>query len=183
MATTDRRFPHVPAGGGTTYSLIGELITIRLSSAQTEDTFTVTELLSQPGGGPPLHTHLAAEIFIIQEGAFEFTGVDAGEIYTIRATPGDTVFIPGSVPHTYKCVGETPGRALGVLAPGGEMERFFAAVGTPVTDRSTPPTPTGPPSAAEIAAHMAIAERHGIAFLPPHEAMAGSSGVAGARHD
>lgn len=178
MATTDGRFPHVPASGGTTYSLIGELVTIRLSSAQTGDTFAVTELVSQPGGGPPLHTHAAAEVFLIQEGAFEFTGVAAGERYTILATPGEMVYIPGGAPHTYKCVGTTPGRALGMLAPGGEMERFFAAVGTPVTDRSAPPTPAGPPSPEEIAAHIAIAERRGIVFLPPQEATAG-----GAHHD
>jgi hypothetical protein len=45
MATTDRRFPHVQAGGGTAYSLIGELITIKVSSAETGDTFSMTGLL------------------------------------------------------------------------------------------------------------------------------------------
>jgi hypothetical protein len=142
----------------------------------------VTELVSQPGGGPPLHTHAAAEIFLIVEGAFAFTGLDHGERYAIRATPGDTVYIPGGAPHTYTCVSATPGRALGVLAPGGEMERFFAAVGTPVTDRSAPPAPAGPPSPEEIAAHMAIAERHGIVFLPPQETAAGGASATGVRH-
>ncbi len=167
-ATTERRFPHVAAGGGPAVRIIGELITFKVTSAETGDAFTVTELVSQPGGGPPLHTHRAAEVFIIQEGAFEFTGLDGDEIYTIRATPGDTVYIPGGAPHTYTCVGTTPGRAFGVLAPGSEMERFFREVGTPVTDPAAPVAPVGPPSAEEVAAHMAIAERHGIVFLPPH---------------
>ena len=100
MATTDRRFPHVPAGGGTAYSIIGELITFKVTSAETGDSLSVAELISPPGGGPPLHTHPAAEVFIIQEGAFEFSGLERGELYTVRATPGDIVYIPGGAPHT-----------------------------------------------------------------------------------
>lgn len=183
MDTTNGRFPHVPAGGGNAYHVIGELITIRLSSAQTGGVFAVTALLARPGGGPPLHTHPAAEVFLIQDGAFEFTGLDTGQPYIVRATPGETVFIPGGAPHTYQCVSPTPGRALGVLAPGGEMERFFAAVGTPVTDRSAPPPPAGPPSAAEIAAHVALAEQHGIVFLPPQAATGNDAGIAEAQHE
>jgi quercetin dioxygenase-like cupin family protein len=182
MATVDRRFPHVPAGGGTTYHIIGERITFKVTSAETGDTFSVMELASQPGGGPPLHTHPAAEVFIIQDGAFEFSGLERGEPYTIRAAPGDIVYIPGGAPHTYKSIGPTPGKAIGVLAPGGEMERFFAEAGTPVTDSSAPAAPAGPPSQAEVARHMAIAGRHGIAFMLPHEATAGSTGVIGVRH-
>ena len=173
MATTDQTFSYVPAGGGTAYSIIGEVITFKVTSAQTGDTFSVTELISQPGGGPPLHTHPAAEVFIIQEGAFEFSGLERGEPYTIRATPGDIVYIPGGAPHTYKTVSMTPGKALVVLVPGGEMERFFAEAGTPVTDRSAPAAPAGPPSEAQIARMVTIAGRHGIAFIVPQAAGAG----------
>ena len=182
MATTDQRFSYVAAGGGTAYSIIGEVITFKVTSAQTGDTFSVTELISQPGGGPPLHTHPAAEVFIIQEGAFEFSGLERGEPYTIRAMPGDIVYIPGGAPHTYKTVSMTPGKALVVLVPGGEMERFFAEAGTPVTDQRVPTTPAGPPSEEEIVRHMAIAGRHGIVFLQPEEATAGTGGAMGVRH-
>lgn len=180
MSRADRRFPHVPPGGGNAYSLIGEVITIKVSSAETGDAFSVTELISQPGSGPPLHTHPAAEVFIVQEGAFEFSGLDRGELYTIRATSGDIVYIPGGAPHTYKTVSQTPGKALGVLAPGGEMEHFFAEVGTQVIDPSAVTAPEGPPSAEEIARHMQIAGRHGIVFLPPNEGTAGT-GATGPR--
>lgn len=181
MVATDTRFPHIRAGDGSAYSLIGELITFKVTSAQTGDTFSMTELLSPPQGGPPLHTHPAAEAFIILEGEFEFSGLDRGEPYTIHATPGDIVYIPGSAPHTYKTVSATPGKALGVLVPGGEMERFFAEVGTSVPDPSVRPVPAGPPSEAELARHMAIAERHGIVFLPPRDANADTTDVAGVR--
>jgi quercetin dioxygenase-like cupin family protein len=178
LATSDGKFPHVRAGGGAAaYSLIGELITFKLTSAQTDDTFLLTELVSQPQGGPPLHTHPAAEAFIILNGELEFSGLDHGAPYTLRGTPGDIVYIPGGAPHTYKTVSATPAKALGILVPGAEMERFFAAVGTPVSANAAPPAPARPPSAEEIARHMAIAERHGIVFLPP----AGASEADAAR--
>jgi quercetin dioxygenase-like cupin family protein len=167
MTTPGGRFPHVRAGDGPTYSIIGELITFKVTSAETGDTFSVAELTSPPAGGPPLHTHPAAETFMVLEGAFEFSGQDRGDLYAIRATPGDIVYIPGGAPHTYKTVSPTPGKALAILAPGGEMERFFAEVGTPVTDHAALAIPAGPPSEAELAWHMEIAGRHGIVFLLP----------------
>jgi quercetin dioxygenase-like cupin family protein len=176
METTDSRFPHVRAGTGTTYSLIGELITFKVTSAETGDTFSVMELTSPPGGGPPLHTHPPAEVFAILEGAFEISGLYQGELYTVLARPGDTVYIPGGAPHTYRTVSATPGKALGVLAPGGEMERFFAEVGTRVDGESTGAAPAGPPSEEELAKHMAIAARHGIAFVLQQEPAPGAAG-------
>ncbi len=175
MATTDRRFPHVPAGGRPAYNIIGELITFKVTSAETGDTLSVAELTSPPGGGPPLHTHPSAEVFVIQEGAFEFSGLERGEPYTIRAAPGDIVYIPGGAPHTYKTVGPTPGRALLVLAPGGEMERFFAEAGTPVSGLAALDTPAGPPSEEQIARMVTSAGRHGIAFIVPQAAGAATA--------
>jgi quercetin dioxygenase-like cupin family protein len=170
MTTPGRRFPHVRAGDGPTYNIIGELITFKVTSAETGDTFSVLELTSPSGGGPPLHTHPAAEMFMVLEGAFAFSGQDQGELYAIQATPGDTVYIPGGVPHTYKTVSPTPGRALAVLAPGGEMERFFAEAGTLLTDQSVQAVPPQPPSEAELARLMASAGRHGIVFVHPQDA-------------
>ena len=182
MATTDGRFPHVPAGAGPAYRIIGELLTFKVTSAETGDTFSVLELASPPGGGPPLHTHAPAETFTILEGAFEFSGLDGGAPYTIRAMPGDTVSMPGGAPHTYKTVGPTPGRALLILAPGGELERFFAEAGTPAA-RGARTTPTGPPSEAAVARMLAIAGRHGIAFIPPAVAPRAAAVPAESRGD
>lgn len=169
-ATSGQRILHVGAGGGTAYSLIGEVITVKVGSDQTADTFSIGELLSYPGGGPPLHSHPAAEIFIIQDGEFEFSGLDRGDTYTIRATPGDIVYIPGGAPHTYRTISPTPGRAVGVLSPGGEMERFFAEVSTTSTATHSAAGAPGPPSEEDITRHIAIAKRHGIVFLLPEDA-------------
>ncbi len=160
-----RRFPHIPAGAGEAYAIIGELLTFKVTNAHTDGKFTVVELLAQPGGGPPLHTHPSAESFTILDGAFEFTGLDDGAPYTFRATPGDTVFIPGGAPHTYKAVGETPGKTLLVFTPGVEMERFFAEAGVRVTGAAH-----AAPAPPDIPALIAVAEKHGLTFFGPGDA-------------
>jgi quercetin dioxygenase-like cupin family protein len=160
QAATSRRFPHVPAGAGEAYNVIGEVLTFKVTSAQTNGAFTVVELLAQPGGGPPLHTHPSAEAFTILEGEFEFTGLDDDGPYTIRATPGDTVFIPGGAPHTYQAVSDTPARTTLVLMPGVEMERFFAEAGVRVG-----PGDAVAPAAPDFPALMAVAQKHGMIFL------------------
>jgi quercetin dioxygenase-like cupin family protein len=160
QAAAVRRFPHVPAGSGEAYNVIGELLTFKVTGAETNGTFTVVELLAQPGGGPPLHTHPSAESFTILEGEFEFTGLDDGRPYSFRARPGDTVFIPGGAPHTYQAVGETPAKTMLVLTPGVEMERFFAEAGVRVTPGQS--VPSGPP---DIPALLATGQKHGLVFL------------------
>ena len=160
QAAAVRRFPHVPAGTGEAYNVIGELLTFKVTGAETNGTFTVVELLAQPGGGPPLHTHPSSEAFTILEGEFEFTGLDDDQPYSFRATPGDTVFIPGNAPHTYQAVSDTPGKTMLVLTPGVEMEQFFAEAGVRVTPGDQPPT--APP---DIPALLAVGQKHGLVFL------------------
>lgn len=55
---------------------------------------------------------------MVLEGAFAFSGQDHAALYAIQATPGDIVYIPGGVPHTYKTVSPAPGKALAVLCRG-----------------------------------------------------------------
>ena len=50
-----------------------------------------------PGGGPGLHTHPYAEVFVVQEGGVTFTVGDE----TIEATAGQIVIVPPGVPHKY----------------------------------------------------------------------------------
>ena len=159
QAATVRRFPLVPAGAGETYNVIGELLTLKVTNAETGGAFTVVELLAQPGG-PPLHTHPSSESFTILEGEFQFTGLDCSKPYTFRAVPGDTGFIPAAAPHAYKAVSDTPGRTLLALTPGTEMEQFFAEAGVRVTPGKS--VPTAPP---DIPARIAIGQKHGLAFL------------------
>ena len=75
------------------------------------------------GDGPPLHIHHNEdEVIHVIEGDYEFW-LD-GKI--LRGGPGSSVFLPRGVPHTFRVVGEKPGRNLAILTPGG-FEGFFIA--------------------------------------------------------
>jgi quercetin dioxygenase-like cupin family protein len=52
---------------------------------------------SSQGGGPGLHTHPYAEVFVIQDGEVTFTVGDA----TIEARAGQILVVPAGVPHKY----------------------------------------------------------------------------------
>jgi quercetin dioxygenase-like cupin family protein len=73
------------------------------------------------GGGPPPHIHHREdETFQILEGEYEFTV--AGQ--TFVAGKGATIFAPRGIPHTYRYLGQTPGRLMCVITPAG-FEGFF----------------------------------------------------------
>jgi hypothetical protein len=92
--------------------------------------------------GPPIH---------VVDGEYEFW-ID-GRI--TRLSPGNSIFLPRGVPHTFRVVGERPGRNLTVLTPGG-LENFFIEAAS---------------LELRIPVHMAeIAElggRYGIEFIGP----------------
>ena len=46
--STGRTFSHIPAGAGQTYNVIGELLTIKVTSAETGGRFALLELTSPP---------------------------------------------------------------------------------------------------------------------------------------
>lgn len=77
-----------------------------------------------PGHGVHWHTHTREdELFRVIEGRFRFWCGDQTE----EGGPGTTVFGPRNVPHRWQNVGDSEGRLLFVVTPGG-FERFFADV-------------------------------------------------------
>ena len=74
------------------------------------------------GGGPPCHLHHTAdEAITILEGEIKFK-VD-NELVDLG--PGDTLFVPRGVPHTFTNVHrDQPVRLVGVYAPAG-LQAFF----------------------------------------------------------
>jgi mannose-6-phosphate isomerase-like protein (cupin superfamily) len=97
---------------------------MKLAAAETGGAIGIYEGVSPAGFGPPIHVHHREdEIFAIREGEVEFW-LD-GESMFRKA--GDVVFLPRGVPHTFRVLGNRPGRMLTILTPGG-FESFFAAV-------------------------------------------------------
>ena len=82
---------------------------------------------------------------------------------TSEAGPGSLVYVPRGNLHTYKNVGDKPGRLLVNQAPGGLHERFFEELGAEATDKENPPIMEGPPDVEKI---VAIAARNGIEIPP-----------------
>jgi quercetin dioxygenase-like cupin family protein len=127
---------HVVAGAGTAHQVMSDQLVVKAASPEV----SLFEVSVPPGGGPPLHRHAPGEVFYVLEGTFAFGEITAG--------PGDTVIIPPHEPHTYKNVGEVPGRFLAVISPGG-MESFFSDM-------------VGPPDMERI---LAVTQRHGVELL------------------
>lgn len=143
---------HVPPDGGKRLNILGIPMLIRVRGRDTGGTLSVVESHDVPGGGPPPHIHSREdETFQVLEGAYEF--IVGGQ--SITAPKGTTIFAPRGIPHTYRYLGQTPGRLMCLITPAG-FEGFFEAVGalTPEQQQDLPRV-------------MDIAKQFGLEFLPP----------------
>ena len=136
---------------GKKVNILGIPITIRIHGRDTGGVLSVVESHDQPGGGPPPHIHHREdETFQVIEGEYEF--MCAGKTFTARK--GTTIFAPRGVPHTYRYLGQTPGRLMVTLTPAG-FEGFFEEVGALTAQQQ------------EIPRVMEIANKYGMEILPP----------------
>jgi mannose-6-phosphate isomerase-like protein (cupin superfamily) len=150
MQSTTLKPKIVRAGEGRTWGAPDGKITTMLSSADCGEQFFVFHSETQPGGGPPPHVHTREdEVFLILEGEFEFLVGDT----IVSAGPGDTVFGPRDVPHTFKNVGTTVGKAF-TIATGSNFEAFHPKF----CDILNGPNPS-------FEAMKSLAEEHGIYFV------------------
>ena len=94
---------------------------VLLRSEQTEGQLSVIETAPARGVGPPLHHHPFDEAFYVLDGQLTFQLRD--ELLT--AGPGELVFAPRRVPHTFANLSDAPARQLIVCTPAG-FERYFA---------------------------------------------------------
>ncbi len=129
---------------GKALFVLGDVVTFKVTGAETGDAYFLVEIKSVPGGGPAfLHTHIPQETFWILEGEYEVYGQDEnGEKYAIPAPAGSVVHVPGNVPHGFRNVGDTDGRLLAIYAPIDPQPRFFEEIGVPM-ESSLSPMPVG----------------------------------------
>jgi quercetin dioxygenase-like cupin family protein len=125
---------------------------IRVHGRDTGGVVSVVESHDVPGGGPPPHIHQREdETFQILEGDYEFTV--AGK--TIIAKRGTTIFAPRGIAHTYRYLGQTPGRLMCVITPAG-FEGFFEEIGA-----------MSPQQQQDIPRVIEIGTKFGLEILPP----------------
>jgi quercetin dioxygenase-like cupin family protein len=143
---------HIPGDGGKRVNVLGIPMLIRVHGRDTDGTLSVVESHDVPGGGPPPHIHHREdETFQIFEGEYEFRVGDQ----TIVVKPGTTLFAPRGVAHTYRYLGQTPGRLMCVITPSG-FEGFFEEVSA--LNLQLP---------QDIPRVMELAEKFGLEILPP----------------
>jgi quercetin dioxygenase-like cupin family protein len=140
-------------GAGERLMVIDSCVTFKAVGADTGDAFTLLEGENPPGTGVPTHRELYEdETFYVLEGSY-VVEVD-GEQHELG--PGGFVHVRRGTPHAFRNAGDTTGRILCLLTPGGIHERFMAelaALGA-----------AGMPDPGEV---VGLGTRYGIEFLPP----------------
>ena len=122
---------YVRPGEGRSLWVLGELVTYKTTSEQTGGAYSLFEVITHPGAGPPPHVHHREdEAFYVLEGQFEFSS--DGE--TLRVGAGSLLYVPKGILHAHKNIGEGVGRMLISQTPGGLYEYFFEEVGKPPDD-------------------------------------------------
>jgi quercetin dioxygenase-like cupin family protein len=122
----------------------GGLATIKATGKETDDLYSIAEVLEPQGARAPLHLHRKEdEAFYVLEGEMTF---HIGE-ETIKARPGSFVFGPKDVPHAYT-VDSGPAKLLFLLSPPG-FEGFVEAISKPAKALTLPPSESEGPSSDE----------------------------------
>lgn len=154
MTTTGNPKPTIVlSGAGQVLSAFGDIVQIKLGGEQTGGALVVGLATVPPGGGPPPHVHHHEdELFLVLEGRFS---VLADGAWT-EAEPGAVVYLPRGNVHTFRNVGDTPGRFWAIVTPSG-FEKFFAKCAALFSSG-------GPPDMRLL---MQYCGEHGVEFVPP----------------
>jgi len=135
---------------GKKCKVFADTITIKVPSEMTKGAYSISEDVTPPGQGTPPHKHRRElETFIVLEGEYEFQRGDR----KFKATKGAIVSLPREIPHAFKNTGNSTGKTLVILVPGG-MEKVFEDISA---------MPPGPPDIGKI---NAITMKYGVEFLP-----------------
>lgn len=141
----------IPPAHGRPLRAFGEEVLLHLGGDQTDGLLAVWTEITPPGGGPPPHYHLNEdETFYVLEGQVSFYAAGQWQEFG----PGSVVFMPRTVVHAFKNVGQTPSRMLLSTSPSG-FEIFFARCAEEFAQ----------PGAPDMDRIIAISAEHGIHFV------------------
>ncbi len=152
IPTTSMRPGVARAGEGAAHNVFGHNVVFKHSTEELNGAIFVWEIISPLGTMVPPHIHTVEDEFIyVQDGELEVMIGNEKQ----RACAGDLIKMPKNVPHGIWQVGNTPTRTLWIVAPAGNMEQLFEALGA---------LPSGPPDPAVVGRIFA---EHNIELLPP----------------
>lgn len=134
-------------------------IDIKLGADRTGGAFTLIEIVNLPGGGIGPHVHSMDDETVIHVSG----GLDAVIDGVERALgPGDVVFIPRGIVHSFMNHGVETTRTFAITTPGG-AESLVRETGIPKHGNAPPAVD---PAAVDWAAVAASAAKVGFTFLP-----------------
>jgi quercetin dioxygenase-like cupin family protein len=146
-------------GQGESLWVLGDHYRFKVSSQETGGSVAVVELTAFPQNGPPPHIHHREdESFYVLDGTFS---VLLGN-QSLEARTGAFIHIPRGLLHTYNNSGNTPGRVLVILSPGG-FENLWREIGEPAQQDSIPL----PPPEGVIEKLLALAPKYHLEIPPP----------------
>jgi mannose-6-phosphate isomerase-like protein (cupin superfamily) len=112
----------------------GALMTLKAHRGSTGGALGLVEARFPADYGPPLHVHHREdEALYVLDGELRCRNGDQ----EFTAGPGQLVFGPRELPHTFKA-GPGGARALVLMLPAG-LEQMFQEGGVPALDPTTPP--------------------------------------------
>jgi quercetin dioxygenase-like cupin family protein len=159
MISTQEQVKFVPAGQGEAYWGPGNQMRFLVTGEETGGAFFMAEGLVLPGGGPPPHVHSREdESFYLLEGTLT---VQVGG-RTLQASPGDFVYLPRGIAHSFRNAGKKNVRMLVTVTSAG-LEKYFQETFDPAVEGSGPP----PLTEALIKRAMAAASKYGLELLLP----------------
>lgn len=121
-------------------SYMGGFFKVLIAPETTQGSMALLEMTLPRGVEPPPHMHTKEdESFYLQEGEMTFYIGDK----TIRAKPGDAVFAPRMVPHSFEINTESA-KFLTLLTPGNFLD-YFMEFSRPETGNIQIVPPQGPP--------------------------------------
>jgi quercetin dioxygenase-like cupin family protein len=143
-----------------TYGYAGGTITIMIEGAETGGAFGLIEANQKPGSEPPLHVHEREdETFFVLEGKVSVWA--GGEVHHLG--PGDSIFLPRGVPHTFR-IKSPVARALNFISPAG-FEAWFRTLGRPAQSLDVDENADG--HQVDIAQIQALSGQFGVRVLGP----------------
>jgi steroid delta-isomerase-like uncharacterized protein len=152
-----------PEASKSTTRVLGVMNYCKATKDDTRGIYSFFVSTVPPGEGVPIHTHLKEdEAYYILDGQWEI--YDTTNNQTLTVGPDSYIYVPMGINHGFKNVGDTPGRMILLITPGG-LEGFFEGIGQVIDDpNNPPPPPSGPPDFARAAQ---IAARYNITFVAP----------------
>jgi quercetin dioxygenase-like cupin family protein len=139
---------------------LGGYWTFIATGAETNGQFALMETNYRKGLVPPPHTHtMEDETWQVLEGEVIFT---VGEL-TQTLKPGDFIFLPKNIQHSFVLESDTAKMLLQVFPAG--LENFFMELSVPADKVGYPPLPSGPPSPEWITKVIALQQKYGLLGL------------------